>query len=93
MTITWQEREHEEQDMISLNNQGTVEALKNCGLLKYFRLSGMRQQIELCSSLFMHGIREIRLFTLGTRWSLLPLMIFNFLLDCRGEVPPSHFLD
>ena len=47
MVIIWREREHEEQDMISLNNQGTVEALRNCGLLKYFRLCSMWQQIEL----------------------------------------------
>lgn len=33
--------------MVSLNDSGTVEALKNCGLLKYFRLFGMRQQSEL----------------------------------------------
>lgn len=29
MLITWQERYLEEQDMVSLDNQGTVEALKN----------------------------------------------------------------
>ena len=40
MSITWQERENEEQDMVALNNPGTVEALKNYGLLKYFKLSG-----------------------------------------------------
>ena len=33
--------------MVALNNPGTVEPLKNYGLLKYFKLSGMRQQIEL----------------------------------------------
>lgn len=47
MSITWQEREHEEQDMVSLNNPGTFEALRNFRLLKYFKLSGMRQKIEL----------------------------------------------
>ena len=47
MTITCREREHEEQDMISLNDPGTVRALRDCGLLKYFKLLGMRQQIEL----------------------------------------------
>jgi len=47
MSITWQEREHEEKDMVALNNLSTIEALKNCGLLKYFKLSKMRQQIEL----------------------------------------------
>jgi len=47
MSITWQEREHEEEDMVSLNDPGTVEALGNCGLLKYLRLSKMRQQSKL----------------------------------------------
>ena len=47
MMITWREREHEEQDMIALNDLGTVRALRDCGLLKYFKLSGIRQQIEL----------------------------------------------
>ena len=47
MAITWRERENEEQNMISLNDLGTVRALRDCGLLKYFRLSSMRKQIEL----------------------------------------------
>ena len=47
MTITWREREHEEQDIIAMNDQGTIRALRDCGLLKYFKLLGMRQQIEL----------------------------------------------
>ena len=29
MTITWREREHEEQDMIALNDLGTVRALRD----------------------------------------------------------------
>ena len=33
--------------MVSLNDPGNIKALKNCGLIKYFKLSGMRQQIEL----------------------------------------------
>ena len=33
--------------MIALNDLGTVRALRDCGLLKYFKFSGMRQQIEL----------------------------------------------
>ena len=47
MMITWREREHEEQDMIPLNDSSTVRALRDCELLKYFKLSGMRQQVEL----------------------------------------------
>ena len=40
-------KQHEEQDMVALNNMGIVEALRNCGLLIYFKLSRMRKQIEL----------------------------------------------
>ena len=47
MTITSREIEHEEKYMIALNDPATVIALRDCGLLKYFKLSRMRQQIEL----------------------------------------------
>ena len=33
--------------MIALNDPGTVRALRECGLLKYFKLSRMRQQIDI----------------------------------------------
>ena len=46
MMITWSELEHEEQNMVSLNDLSTLRALRYCGLLKYFCLLGMRQQIE-----------------------------------------------
>jgi len=47
MVITWREREHEEEDLIALHDPVTVNALRNCGLLKFFRISSMRQQINL----------------------------------------------
>ena len=45
MAITWHEIEHEEHDVVSLNDLDTIEALRDYGLLKYFRLSGMRQHL------------------------------------------------
>ena len=33
--------------MVPLNDPSTIEALRDCGLLKYFMLFGMRQQLEL----------------------------------------------
>ena len=47
MSLTWREREHEEEDMIALHDPVTVNALRNCGLLKFFRISSMRAQISL----------------------------------------------
>ena len=47
MVFTWREREHEEEEMVALHDPGTVTALRNCGLLKFFRISSIRQQINL----------------------------------------------
>lgn len=43
MVVTWSECEHEEEDMIALHDHSTVVALRNCGLLKFFDISSMRQ--------------------------------------------------
>jgi len=47
MPVTWREHEHEEEDMLALHDPVTVNALRNCGLFKFFRISSMRQQINL----------------------------------------------
>ena len=47
MSLTWREREHEAEDMVALHDPVTVNALRNCGLLKFFRISSMRAQISL----------------------------------------------
>ena len=45
--LEWREREHEEDDAIVRNDPGTVAALQDCGLLKFFRILGMRAQLRL----------------------------------------------
>lgn len=47
MPVTWREGEHEEEDMLALHDLVTVNALRNYGLFKFFRISCMRQQINL----------------------------------------------
>ena len=47
MSLTWREREHEAEDMVALHDPVTVNALRNCGLLKFFRISSIRAQISL----------------------------------------------
>ena len=47
MVVTWQEREHEEEDMVALHDLGTVTSLRNYGLLKFLHISSMRKQIKL----------------------------------------------
>lgn len=45
--LEWREREHEEDDVIAINDPGTVFSLRECGLLKIFRILGMRAQLML----------------------------------------------
>jgi hypothetical protein len=47
MVMEWREREHEEDDAIARNNPGTIVALRDCGLLKFFCISGIRAQVRL----------------------------------------------
>ena len=73
MTITWRERENEEQNMITLNDLGTVRALRDCGLLKYFRLSSMRTQIELLEFLVCSWDPVIEEFHIGDK--VVPILV------------------
>jgi hypothetical protein len=47
MVLEWHERENEEDDSIFRNNMGTITSLRDCGLLKFFRIPGMRAQVRL----------------------------------------------
>ena len=86
MTITWREREHEEKYMIALNYPGTVRALRDCGLLKYFKLLGMRQQIELVEFLVRAWDPTIKAFHINNQ--VVPIRVedvyFLTVLSRRG---------
>ena len=45
--VIWKEREHDIFDVQDANDPPTVEALRNCALLKYFRVPGMKAHIWL----------------------------------------------
>ena len=47
MVIEWREREHEGADNEALNHPDIVNALRQCGLLKYFQISTMRSETSL----------------------------------------------
>lgn len=73
MMITWREREHGEKNMISQNDPGIVRALRDCGLLKYLHLSGMRQQIELLEFLVLAWDLTIEAFEIRNK--VAPIMV------------------
>ena len=45
--LEWREREHEDDDSMALNDPGTIHALRQCGLLKFLKVQGMRAQQRL----------------------------------------------
>ena len=45
--LEWREREHEEEDYFTRNDPGTIMALRQCRLLKFFKIQGMRAQLRL----------------------------------------------
>ena len=45
--VIWKEMEHEVLDAQAVNDPATIEALRNCGLLKYFRIPGMKAHVQL----------------------------------------------
>jgi hypothetical protein len=47
MVLEWHEREHKENNAIARNHPPTIVSLRNCGLLKYFCILGMRAQVRL----------------------------------------------
>ena len=47
IVIEWCEREHEGADNEALNHPNTVNALRQCGMLKYFQIYFMRSETAL----------------------------------------------
>ena len=47
MVIEWKEREHGEEDEKAMENEVCMNALRNCGLKKFFLTPCLRAQPEL----------------------------------------------
>ena len=45
--VIWKEREHEVPNFQTISDPAIVEALLNFGLLKYFRVPGMKSYVRL----------------------------------------------
>ena len=63
--LEWREREHEEEDAIVRNDPGIVAALWDYGLLKFFRILGMRAQLRLLEYLVHMWNMDQQLFHVG----------------------------
>jgi hypothetical protein len=77
--LEWREREHKEDDAIVGNDLGTVAALRDCGILKFFRIPGMRAQLRLLEYLVHMWDVDQQLFHVGVHTLTLDIEDIYFL--------------
>jgi hypothetical protein len=65
MVLEWREREHEEDNANAENHPPTIATLRDCGLLKYFRIPGMRAQVQLLEYLVRMWDPDQQVFIVG----------------------------
>jgi hypothetical protein len=63
--LEWKEREHEAADMAAMHNPGCIQALLDCGLLKFFRTHNMRKQTGLLERIVHMWDPDLRVFHVG----------------------------
>jgi len=63
--LEWREREHEDDEFMALNDPGTINALRQCGLLKKFKIQGMRAQLRLLEYLVHMWDIDQKVFHVG----------------------------
>lgn len=92
MVFIWREREHEEQYLNVANPPTIIQALRYCGLLKFFWLPRWGNRWSYWNILFEHGMFR-------HRHSYLEHICWRYMWNIytpwhvyRGEVPPSHYL-
>jgi hypothetical protein len=87
MVLEWREREHEEDNTAAENHPQTIVALRNCGLLKYFRIPGMRAQVRLLEHLVRMWDPDQQVFNVGAHTLTIDVEDIYFLtgLSRRGS--------
>ena len=82
----WKEREREVLDNQAANDPATIEALRNCGLLKYFRVPSMKAHIQLLEYIIEMWDTDQQHFVMGIHILLIEVEDIYFLngLSMRG---------
>ena len=86
MVIEWREHEHKGADNEALDHPDTIDTLRQCGLLKYFRISLMRSETSLLQLLIGYWDLDHLLFMVDDEPLLLEVEDIYFLtgLSCQG---------
>ena len=89
MVIKWKERDHWEEDELAMENEACMNALKNCGLKKFFLTPCLRAQPELLQYLVSIWDENEEVFKLRDQVLELEVSDVYFItrLSRRGPVP------
>jgi hypothetical protein len=87
MVLEWRERENEEDNTNAENHPPTIVALRDCGLLKYFRIPSMRIQVRLLEYLVRMWDPDQQVFNVGAHTLTIDIEDMYFLtgLSRRGS--------
>jgi hypothetical protein len=87
MVLEWREREHEDDNDTAKNHPQTIATLRDCGLLKYFRIPGMRAQVRLLEHLVRMWDPDQQVLNVGSHTLMIDIEDIYFLtgLSRRGS--------
>ena len=83
MVIEWKEREHNDNNEVSMGNERCMKALRDHGLKKFFLTPCLRAQLELLQYLINIWDEDQENSFFEIRTSRLMSQISNSLQDCR----------
>ena len=89
MVIEWKKREHSEEDELAMENEGVMEALRNCGLKKKILTPCLRAQPELLQYLIIIWDKNQEKFILWDQEIKIEVSYVYFIigLSRRGVAP------
>lgn len=90
--LDWHEREHEDVDATAWNHQPSLDALRTCGLYKFWAIPGMRAQVDFLQWLVDRWSIQDQCFFISGHQLEIELANIYFLtgLPKRGEDLTLH---
>ena len=90
--VIWKEREHDLDDVQATNSTNTILALRECGILKFFRILDTRDHVRLLDHLIWMWGPEQQHFQVGTHILTLDVEDIYYLIDLLRQGNPMFDL-
>ena len=84
--VIWKKRQHDDDDAFSKTNVGCIAALRNCGLLKFFRTPSMVLHERLLEHILYMWNLEQQYFEVGAHVLMIEVEDIYFLTSLSRQV-------